>query len=146
MKKLIMVTLATVFVLSCAIISVQAKGKPVKPGPKPSVMEITGDWTGAGPANSITLTIGTYMPAATGVHTGAVSIYNGGKGKQNRVKIVVFRYDDKGLGKSIGVQSGSFQVVGDSLIIPKGSLSNHYYIDGPLIQSAPTTQDLIITE
>jgi hypothetical protein len=141
MKKLVMVTLATVFVLSSARISVQAKGKPVKPGPKPSVMEITGDWTGAGPANNITLDIGAYMPAATGVHTGEISIYNGGKGK-NRVKIVVFRYDDK----SIGVQSGSFQVVGDSLIIPAGSLSNHYYIGGALIESAHTTQDLIITE
>jgi hypothetical protein len=141
MKNLVMVTLATVFVLSSARISVQAKGKPVKPGPKPSVMEIAGDWTGAGPADNITLDIGAYMPAATGVHAGEISIYNGGKGK-NRVKIVVFRYDDK----SIGVQSGSFQVVGDSLIIPAGSLSNHYYIDGALIQSAETTQDLIITE
>jgi hypothetical protein len=145
MKKLMMVTLTTVFVLSCAIISVQAKGKPVKPSPKPSVMEITGDWTGAGPANNITLTIGQYMSEAAGVHTGEISIYNGGKGK-NRVKIVVFRYDDKGIGKSIGVQSGSFQVVGDSLIIPAGSLSNHYYIGGALIQTAHTTQDLIITE
>jgi hypothetical protein len=143
MKKLMMVTLATVFVLSGAKISVQAKGKPVKPGPKPSLMEITGDWAGAGPANNITLDIGTYMSEAAGIHTGAVEIMSYRDSVLKRKgRIVIFRYDDK----SIGINSTYVQSVGDSLIFPAGSVSNHYYIGGALIQSAHTTQDLIITE